>query len=234
MSVDTTQKQKRRTSALPQMQVARVTLPEEIYRRLKTMILDGGLMPGELVTIQGLASAFGVSAMPVREALQRLTAEGALRVISGRSVGIPELESDRLVDLTKVRVEIESLAASWATPLIGKEDIAKLEALVETMTKAVEAGDTRAYVRANHDFHFTIYAASGSETLLSLIEGLWLQISPYFHLLHGVRGTGNYDNANHEHKLILKAIRAGDAKACADHLRGDIESATAGLLKLLR
>jgi DNA-binding GntR family transcriptional regulator len=113
-------------------------------------------------------------------------------------------------------------------------DATRLEGLVETMTKAVEAGDTRAYVRGNHDFHFTIYAASGSATLLGVIEALWLQVSPYFHLLHGVRGAGNYDNANHEHKLILQAIRAGDAEACAAHLRGDIESATAGLLKLLR
>ena len=215
------------------MQVSRVTLPAEIYRRLKTMILDGGLMPGELVTIQGLAGAFGVSSMPVREALQRLTAEGALRVISGRSVGIPELESDRLIDLTKVRVEIESLAASWATPRVTEADTARLQALVETMTKAIEDEDTRTYVRANHDFHFTIYAASGSETLLGVIESLWLKVSPYFHLLHGVRGTGNYDNANVEHKLILAAIRAGDADGCAAHLRGDIESATTGLLKLL-
>jgi len=215
------------------MQVSRVTLPSEIYRRMKTMILDGGLMPGELVTIQGLASAFGVSAMPVREALQRLTAEGALKVISGRSVGIPELESDRLRDLTRVRIEIESLAASWATPRVTDADTARLETLVAAMTKAVEAGDTRAYVRGNHDFHFTIYAASGSESLLNVIEGLWLQVSPYFHLLHGVRGAGNYDNANQEHKLILAAIRAGDAESCAAHLRGDIESATAGLLKLL-
>ena len=79
---------------------------------------------------------------------------------------------------------------NWATPRITAEDTTKLEGLVETMTKAVEAGDTRAYVRANHDFHFTIYAASGSETLLDVIEGLWLQVSPYFHLLHGVRGAG--------------------------------------------
>ena len=86
------------------MQVARVTLPDEIYRQIKTMILDGGLIPGELVTIQGLATAFGVSAMPVREALQRLTAERALTVISGRSVGIPEVDARRLTDLSRVRV----------------------------------------------------------------------------------------------------------------------------------
>jgi DNA-binding GntR family transcriptional regulator len=234
MTVETTtHRPRRRTSSLPQMRVSRVTLPSEIYRRLKVMILDGGLIPGELVTIQGLASAFGVSAMPVREALQRLTAEGALKVISGRSVGIPELEAHRLRDLTRVRVEIESLAASWAAAQVTISDRAKLQSLVETMTEAVEAGDTRAYVRGNHDFHFTIYAASGSETLLDVIEGLWLQVSPYFHLLHGVRGAGNYDTANLEHKLILQAINDGDADACAAHLREDIESATAGLLKLL-
>ena len=212
------------------MQVSRVTLPDEIYRRLKAMILDGGLIPGELVTIQGLAGAFGVSAMPVREALQRLTGERALTVISGRSVGIPQLEARRLRDLTRVRVEIESIAAEWATPNVSDSDQGKLQGLVEMMAKAAADGDTRAYVRGNHDFHFTVYAAAGSESLLSTIEGLWLQVSPYFHLLHS---SGNYVAANEEHRMILQAIRDGDAKACALHLRQDIASATDVLLKLL-
>lgn len=212
------------------MQVSRVTLPDEIYRRLKAMILDGGLIPGELVTIQGLASAFGVSAMPVREALQRLTAERALTVISGRSVGIPKLEAGRLRDLTRVRMEIESIAAEWATPDVSEVDRVKLQQMVEAMAKAADAGDTRAYVRGNHDFHFTVYGAAGSEALLSTIEGLWLQVSPYFHLLHS---SGNYLAANEEHRMILQAIHAGDAKACAFHLREDIRSATNVLLDLL-
>lgn len=221
---------RRRISNLPQMQVSRVTLPSEIYRQIKTMILDGGLIPGELVTIQGLASAFGVSAMPVREALQRLTGERALTVISGRSVGIPELDAHRLRDLTRVRVEIESIAAEWATPRVSASDCGKLQNLVDVMASSAENGDTRTYVRANHDFHFTVYAASASEALLTTIEGLWLQVSPYFHLLHG---SGNYVAANEEHKLILQAIRDGDAKACAAHVRADIDSATKVLLKLL-
>lgn len=225
-----TNRPRRRTSHLPQMQVSRVTLPDEIYRQLKTMILDGGLIPGELVTIQGLASAFGVSAMPVREALQRLTGERALTVISGRSVGIPQLEARRLRDLTRVRMEIESIAAKWATPNVSDADCTKLQGLVDVMARAAEAGDTRAYVRGNHDFHFTVYGAAGSEALLSTIEGLWLQVSPYFHLLHS---SGNYVAANEEHKMILQAIRAGDSKACAFHVREDINSATKVLLDLL-
>ena len=75
--------------------------PIEVYRRIKDLILDGNLAPGELVTIQGLADAFDVSAMPVREALTRLTSERALMVVAGRSVGIPNLDSRRLQDLTR-------------------------------------------------------------------------------------------------------------------------------------
>lgn len=212
------------------MQLERATLPSEIYRRLKSMILDGELKPGELVTIQSLSSAFGVSAMPVREALQRLTGERALTVISGRSVGIPQLAAARLRDLSKVRIELEATAAAWAAPRISAADCEKLDVLVKAMGRAALDGDTRSYVRANHEFHFTIYGAAGSETLLSVIEALWLQVSPYFHLLHG---SGNYADANEQHRLALRALRRADAKSCGKHIRQDIQDATKVLLQLL-
>ena len=219
-----------RTASLPPMQLERATLPSEIYRRLKSMILDGALKPGELVTIQSLSNAFGVSAMPVREALQRLTGERALTVISGRSVGIPQLAAPRLRDLSKVRMELEATAAEWATPRITTADCEKLDALVESMGRAALDGDTPSYVRANHDFHFTIYSAAGSETLLSVIEALWLQVSPYFHLLHR---SGNYVDANEQHRLALRALRRADAKSCGKHIQQDIHDATKVLLRLL-
>jgi DNA-binding GntR family transcriptional regulator len=221
---------RRRAASLPKMPLERATLPSEIYRRLKAMILDGGLKPGELVTIQSLSHAFGVSAMPVREALQRLTGERALTVISGRSVGIPQLSADRLRDLSKVRMEIEGTAAEWATARITSADCAKLAELVAAMGQAAGDGDTGSYVRANHDFHFTIYGAAGSEALLGVIEALWLQVSPYFHLLHR---SGNYFDANEQHRLALRALRRSDAKSCGKHIRQDIHAATKVLLRLL-
>ncbi len=221
----------RRTATLPRKPLARGTLPGEIYRQIKELILDGGIAPGELVTIQGLADAFGVSAMPVREALQRLTAEKALTVVSGRSVGIPELQAARLRDLCRVRLEIETLAAVWATGNLGPADIARLEALVAAMAQAVADGNPHDYVRANHEFHFAVYRASGSETLLAIIEGLWLQVGPYFHLLHG---SGNYARANHEHEGLLAALRRNDAQAAGRAIRADIEGAAKVLLDLLR
>ncbi|MEA2778636.1 MAG: hypothetical protein QOK29_180 [Rhodospirillaceae bacterium] len=220
----------RKTARLPLNPVSRGTLPGEIYRHIKDLILDGGIAPGELVTIQGLADAFAVSAMPVREALQRLTAEKALTVVSGRSVGIPELQAVRLQDLCRVRIEIETLATVWAADNLRAHDIRELEQLVATMAQAVTDGNPHHFVRANHAFHFAVYRASGSDTLLSIIEGLWLQISPYFHLLHG---SGNYAMANHQHEELLLALKRGDAIAAGQCVRADIEQAAKVLLGLL-
>ena len=162
----------------------RGTLQDHVYRQLCELILNGEIAPGQLITIQALADAFGVSAMPVREALQRLTAARVLTVISSRSIGIPPLTGERLSDLARVRLEVESLAAIWATPNISDSEIARLEECVTAMDEAARSGDNKQYLRWNRAFHFGIYQAARSEALLAIIETLWLQISPYFHLLH--------------------------------------------------
>src|SRR3954451_24955357 len=76
---------------LPTRPVGRESMQDRVYRQLVSMILDGDVEPGRTVTIAGIADAFQVSAMPVREALHRLTAAKALTVVAGRSVGIPPL-----------------------------------------------------------------------------------------------------------------------------------------------
>src|ERR1700734_2582639 len=90
-------------ASLPVVRLPRNTLQDHVYRQLCELILNGEIAPGQLVTIQGLADAFGVSAMPVREALQRLTAARVLTVISGRSIGILPLTGERLFDLRRGR-----------------------------------------------------------------------------------------------------------------------------------
>jgi DNA-binding GntR family transcriptional regulator len=219
--------------ARPTLVVARAprnTLQDFVYRQLCELILNGEIAPGQLITIQSLADAFGVSAMPVREALQRLSAARVLTVISSRSIGIPRLTGERLADLRRVRLEVESLAAVWATPNIGEAEIAALEATVAAMEEAAQIGDNKQYLRCNRAFHFKIYQAGRSEALLAIIETLWLQISPYFHLLHA---SGNYFKANEQHELMLSAIRARDEAAVSLAVRNDIEAAYRVLVSLL-
>jgi DNA-binding GntR family transcriptional regulator len=219
--------------AKPTLSVARAprsTLQDFVYRQVCELILNGEIAPAQLITIQSLADAFGISAMPVREALQRLTAARVLTVISSRSIGIPPLTGARLSDLRRVRLEVESLAAVWATANIGDADIAELQASVAAMEEAARIGDDKQYLRANRAFHFGIYRAARSDALYAIIETLWLQISPYFHLL---RASGNYFKANEQHEIMLSALRARDEAALSLAVRNDIEAAYRVLVPLL-
>jgi DNA-binding GntR family transcriptional regulator len=207
------------------------TLEELIYRELIDLILDGEIAPGQQVTIQSLAKGFGVSATPVREALKRLTAANALQVVSGRSIGIPRLSLERLVDLRNVRLELEGIATEWASRHVSNELFLKLEAELVRMASAIAAEDSKTYLRANRAFHFIVYQASGSPSLVSIIEVLWLQISPYFNLLK--EEPGNYASANVRHRNILVALQNADGAAARQAVRADIEAAFETLSRLL-
>jgi DNA-binding GntR family transcriptional regulator len=215
---------------LPVLRAQRSTMQDHVYRQLCDLILNGEIAPGQLITIQTLADAFGVSAMPVREALQRLTAARVLTVVSGRTIGVPPLTNSRLMDLRRVRLEVEAIAGQWATSNIGEAHLKRLDNLIAEMNKAARAGDRKQYVRLNRNFHFTIYDAAGSAALMAIIENLWLQISPYFHLLHA---SGNYLKSNEQHGLIRDALRRRDTKGVRSGLRTDINAAYDVLIGLL-
>jgi DNA-binding GntR family transcriptional regulator len=207
------------------------TLQERVYRHVREMILDGSIVPGEMVTVQSLADAFGVSPMPVREALRRLTAANALTVVSGRSVGIPALSLERLTDLRNVRYEIEAIAGGWAAANRDDDDLPTLARYLEAMQETNASGEVKGYLRANYGFHFTIYRAAKSENLLRIIEDLWLQISPYFNMLHE---SGNYSTANTHHEVMYNALRDRDAEAMRAAIQADVDGAYHVLLKLFR
>jgi len=216
---------------LPHRPVDRESVQQRVYRQIREMILNGEIEPGQTITIQSVSDAFRVSAMPVREALRRLMAEQALTVVSGRSVGVPVLTRARLADLRRVRAEIEPLAGSWAAARIAEPDLQRLADLVDRMQDAAARTDGRLFVPANHDFHFTVYRAANSPALLGIIESLWLQIGPYFHVL---RASGNWHEANAAHRAMLAALRERNGAAAAAALRQDIDEAAATLSDLLR
>lgn len=209
--------------------LSKETLQDRVYNQVTELILDGSIVPGEMVTVQSLADAFGVSPMPVREALRRLTAANALTVVSGRSIGIPALSRERLTDLRNVRFEIEAIAAGWASRNRSDADLAIFARDLDSLERANGADDVKAYLRANYTFHFAIYRAAGSETLLKIIKDLWLQISPYFNMLHG-----SYSTANTYHQQMFAALRDRDEQAVQAAVRGDIDAAFDMLVDLLK
>ncbi|WP_343079428.1 GntR family transcriptional regulator [Ostreiculturibacter nitratireducens] len=210
-------------ATIPARPAPRETLQDYVYLQVKDLIMNGEIEPGRTITIQSLAAAFSVSHMPVREALHRLTAERALAVVGGRSVGIPALSLERLEDLRRVRSEVEGLAAAWAAERIDAATLDRLEELHHALDDAVADGDVKRYLRANRELHFGVYDAAGSPTLRALIEPLWLQISPYFNHL---RGSGNYAKSNTCHRALIDALRARNPEEARRAVQADIAAAS--------
>ena len=94
--------------------IARETIQERVYSSLRDQLMRGGFEPGQKLKIADLAEAFGTSAMPVREALNRLAVERALETLPSRTVRVPALSRAALQDLRETRFAIEGLAISRA------------------------------------------------------------------------------------------------------------------------
>ncbi len=197
---------------------------EGVYEGLKGSLIGGRLMPGQLVSIRSVAKAFGTSTMPVREALNRLRAEGVLTAREGGLLSVPQIDRATLEELRWLRRSIEGAAAEIAAAQLGKAGIEELEALYRKM-QAIELGgrsapERRQFLSLNQQFHFAIYAGAGSPMAMRLIEGFWARIGPYFNLL-SIHNAFNYGQANH--RAMIDAIIARDGAACRSAVEQDIE-----------
>lgn len=192
---------------------------EVTYAQLRDMILFGVLEPGQPVTIQGLIQDLGAGMTPVREAIRRLTAEGALLPQGNRRVAVPKLTAGTLDELAFVRLAIEprmaGLACAQATPAF----IARLEALDDAVTEAIRDGDIPAYLQSNHEFHFALYEASGTPILLDIARGLWLRFGPSLRAVCARVGSAELPD---RHLEALAALRTGDAAGVASAIERDI------------
>ncbi|MCA0431798.1 MAG: GntR family transcriptional regulator [Proteobacteria bacterium] len=204
--------------------LARSTLNDEVYESLKEALIQGRIAPGSTMTIRSLAASFGISMMPVREALRRLVAEHVLVMLPNRSVALPVFTAERFHEVTQIRFALEGLAAEEGARHITPEKIAHMIHMTEKMERETD-NDATARLGWNTEFHFTLYRASGMSTLVALIEGLWLQIGPLLNLPI----TELYERTpgyffEHHHRAIegLKAGRPADVRKA---ILGDISAA---------
>ena len=192
---------------------------ELTYARLRDMVLYGHLEPGQPVTIQGLVGDLDAGMTPVREALRRLTAEGALEPQGNRRVTVPRLTPAILEQVAFARLTIEPRLAELSAPQLTPDLIASLTALDERVNEALRVGDIPAYLESNHAFHFALYEVSGAGVLLDMARSLWLRFGPSLRVVCGLSGIEGLPDG---HVEALAAMRAGDAGALANAIRADI------------
>lgn len=198
---------------------ARLPAHELVYRQLREMVLFGELQPGQAVTIQGLTDTLGAGMTPVREALRRLTAEGALVFLGNRRIAVPELDAAAVAELTIARKALEPELARRAASRVTPEAISRLRDTDARLDRAIGRGDVGRYLVENHRFHAEINALAEAPILTEMVERLWLRFGPSLRVVCGQFGTRNLPD---RHKDLLAALENGDAEAVALAMEADV------------
>ena len=184
---------------------------------LREALLHGSFRPGAKLTLREVARELGTSVTPVREAVAKLVADGALEARAGYSARVPILSAERYEELLRIRIVLEGFAASAASERFQKRDIRELANLLGTLRKARKSHSWQEYLRLNKEFRFAVYERSGMTMLVELIERLWLQAAPYFSLLYPpCPGDPDLEQVYEE---LLAALARGDGPGAGEAIR---------------
>lgn len=196
------------------------TQQDSSYQRIRQWLSVGRFLPGERLKIRQVAAELGVGVMPVRAALQRLAAEGALVNSPNCGVAVPRLSRAEFDDVLQARLLIEGEAAERGALRITEGERGQLAALSERMRVAVDAADAKAYLDANEDFHRLLYTAAGSPTLLGLIETVWLKVGPISNRLFDEPGA--VPRLNDAHEDVVAALLRRDGAGVRRAIERDL------------
>ncbi|MBS0537163.1 MAG: GntR family transcriptional regulator [Proteobacteria bacterium] len=195
-------------------QPARENLSTHVERGIREALMTGHFQPGEKLNIRALAAMLGTSATPVREALSRLAADGAIEMAPGQSVRVPLFDRTRFEELKRIRMAVEGLAAAEASARITTAEIDALEPLLKQYVAAAHANRSDRSLSFSKQFRFGIYAAAGMPTLLHMIESLWARSAPAFRVMYRTAA------ADPELELVyadlIAALRRRDATAARE------------------
>jgi DNA-binding GntR family transcriptional regulator len=202
---------------------ADTSLRSQVYDSLREALTAGRFTPGQKLSFRFIAGTLGVSLTPVREAIRRLVAEGALEMQAGRSVRVPLMTRDKILELRDIRRTLEGMAVEKAAARATGAQVARLRRIANELVTVRVRGDTAADRQKIREFHFALYVIAGQPTLLQIIEGLWLRTGPYMNLLYPDYITSP---RGPERRLrIIKALQDHDAPTARRAIEADIGEA---------
>ncbi|MEU6825429.1 GntR family transcriptional regulator [Streptomyces atriruber] len=188
-----------------------------VYESLRSAIAEGKLRPGAKVNMDELARDYGVSKIPVREAVKRLESEGLLASKVHAGVTVAEVDLTEMRGVFLAREAIEGLIAGLVAEQPGNSVIPNLEEIQKAMREALDEGAIDRLPELNTSFHRALASATGYRILDELTEQLLMTIRRY--RLVAPIDTMNWRAVVEEHDTIIAALRAGDAAAATEAAR---------------
>jgi DNA-binding GntR family transcriptional regulator len=199
-----------------------------VARDLRERVSSGRIGPGTALSQAGLAEEYGVSRIPVRDALQTLAAEGLVDLRGSTAVVTP-LTIEDLQELYEMREAVEPFATRLAVPQVGRAGISRMTQFLAVMDDPDTVPGT--WVETNAAFHAEVYTLAGRPRMIALVEQLRRLTDRYVYFHLDV--VGKSAHLQEEHRQILEAVKAHDAVAAADLTREHLASSHAAVLDYL-
>jgi DNA-binding GntR family transcriptional regulator len=208
------------------------TVSSYVLNKIRENILTGRYPAGSKLDQKALTTEFGVSLIPVREALRRLEAEGFIQILPHRGAFVSELSISDLEEIYLIREKLEGLATELAVPNLSKETLTQLAEHIDAMEAATEEQDFAKLLTLNRTFHFLIYDASERPLLLQMISGLWDRSARYRYMVTYL--PERQLEALGEHKEIYDACSRGETERAVRVVRNNVWKTVEGIVAKLK
>ena len=195
-------------------------LSEQLRDLIEERIATGFYMPGARLDETELASEFGVSRTPVREALFQLEMSGLIDIRPRRGAIVKNLSAQQLYEMFEVMAELESMCARLASRRMSEPEVIALRKAHNACEAARREDDPDKYYHLNRVFHESIYKGSHNTFLTEQAMSLHRRLAPYRRLQLRVRGR--MDKSLNEHERIVTAIEQGNEIDAADVIRSHV------------
>jgi DNA-binding GntR family transcriptional regulator len=187
------------------------TLAEQVAARLREAVLSGQLPAGERLSQERLAEQYGVSRVPIRDALRHLQAEGLIESHPRLGTTVAQLSAADLDELYDMRLALEPALARLATANLRRADIAAMRRQLDAMTSAPAL--SAEWFSAHDEFHNVLNARAGRDRMFALVERLRAQTERYLRMYRSAIDRADEHGA--EHELISAAAESGDPERVA-------------------
>jgi DNA-binding GntR family transcriptional regulator len=212
--------------------IKRQTLTSAVTESLRKRILSGEFADGQQLRQEALSNEYGVSRVPVREALRQLEAEGLIQIIDHKGALVSTLSFEDVQELLEIRAMLEGALLAASIPLQTKEDLDLAEQTLKEFEQALDNHDVRQWGELNSRFHLALYRSAGRPNTLSLIESLHNKTDRYTRMQ--ILLTHTMKRAHLEHSRLLQLCREHAAEEAAEYIRSHILSAGRALGEYLK
>ncbi len=203
----------------PNETIQRVSMVDNVTERLRRDLLAGEIRPGERIKVAELEKRFGVSHIPIREAVRRLESEGLIIAAPQRAAVAAGVDLEDLAGLYDLRRIIECEVIRRSVAAMTPEQVDSVEQALETLEAVASDHDSPAFWELHRDFHWALLEPGASAWIERVLDQIWLASQRYVRLFV----SQTVDDAMRDHRELLDFCRIGDGNGASELLRRHLD-----------